>query len=283
MRHWFLALLATPLLITANSLTAQPGVPELELLWTLQGLASPESIQLSDSKDFLYVSNVNGEGGERDGNGYIATVALNGELLERSWVTGLDAPKGLALQNGLLYVSDIDHLVIIDTKTAAIKHRIQAPGAGFLNDVVIDTAGHVLVSDSANSAIYRLNDDDQLDIWFQDEQLAGINGLYAQGEQLLITTMSRGELLSLHTPTQRLQRLAGGMDNADGITPLPGGGYLVSAWPGQLFYVDADGAEKVLLDTQAETIYMNDFMLLGDILLVPNWQPGSLHAYRVNF
>ncbi len=35
-------------------------------------------------------------------------------MLTRSWIEGLDAPKGLSLSGNTLYVSDIDRLVAID-------------------------------------------------------------------------------------------------------------------------------------------------------------------------
>lgn len=262
---------------------AQQSVPELKLLWTLKELESPESVLLSQDSSFLYVSNVNGGGGDKDGNGYITRVSLTGELLERSWVNGLNAPKGLGLKDGLLYVSDIDQVVVIDTATASIKNRIEVSGSDFLNDITIDSDGTVLISDSGNSTIYRLNDNQQAEVLLNHDSFGGINGLQPHNGQLLITTMSNGELLSMNPTTQEIKVIAGNMENADGITPVAGGGYIVSSWPGQLFYVSGEGETTELLNTTEDEIYMNDFMLLGDILLIPNWQPGSLSAYQLKW
>ncbi len=262
---------------------AQQSVPELKLLWTLEELQSPESVLLSQDNSFLYVSNVNGGGGDKDGNGYIARVSLTGELLERTWVDGLNAPKGLGLKDGKLYVSDIDQIVIIDTATASIENRINVPDADFLNDITVNTDGTVLISDSGNSTIYKLNNDQQPEVLMTDDRFGGINGLQPHNGQLLITTMDKGELLSLDIGKQSIEVLAGNMKNADGITPVTGGGYIVSSWPGQLFYISDDGESTELLNTTEDKKYMNDFMLLGDILLIPNWQPGSLSAYQLKW
>ena len=45
-------------------------------------------------------------------------------MLEREWATGLDAPKGMALANGQLYVADIDRLVEIDPATGKIVAQL---------------------------------------------------------------------------------------------------------------------------------------------------------------
>src|SRR3546814_10575543 len=73
------------------------------------------------------------------------------------WATGLDAPKGLALANNRLYVSDIDQLVAIDTATGAVAQRWPATGAKFLNDVVADMDGRVFVSDMVTNQIWLLD------------------------------------------------------------------------------------------------------------------------------
>lgn len=276
-----LRFLSILLACTTLTLNAQEVKPALEWLWTLDGLDSPESVVVNHDGTYLYVSNVNGGGGDKDGNGYISRVSLTGELLEKQWLTGLNAPKGLAVGGGKLYVSDIDQLVVINIDKAEVAHRIDVKGSSFLNDVAIDQSGQVLISDSGNGTIYRLNDDNHVSVWVEDSRFGGINGLLPNGDELLITTMGEGELLSMSMVNQSIDSIAGEMENADGIALLPGGGYLVSAWPGELFYVSDEGGTEVLLDTQEKTQYMNDFLLMGDILLVPNWQPGSLTAYRV--
>jgi len=279
------SLFFTLLLIIVMPITviAQNDIPQLEPLWVVQQLDSPESVQLSKDRDFLYVSNVNGGGGDKDGNGYITKLSVTGELLEQKWVTGLNAPKGMALQQDLLFVSDIDQVVIIDTLTASIKQRIDVPDAGFLNDIVAIEDGSMLISDSRNNLIYQLDKDHQVDVWLKHDDFGGINGLLSQTNQLLVTTMDKGELLSVNKTTHHIQMIATGMQNADGIVTLAGGGYLVSSWPGQLFYVAENGDQQILLDSQADNIYMNDFMLMGNIVLIPNWQPGRLSAYKISW
>ena len=37
----------------------------------------------------------------------------------------------------------------------------------------------------------------------------------------------------------------------------------------------------VILDSREAGTYINDFIRVGDLLIVPNWKPGTLRAYRI--
>ncbi len=260
----------------------QNKVPVLTEQWVLEGFDSPESVAADATGKFLYVSNVNGGGEDKDGNGYIATIALDGTPIAKSWADGLDGPKGLALEGDVLYVSDIDRLVIIDTVTGDIIDRVRAEGATFLNDVVIWPEHGVLVSDSGTARIY-LYKDGEMSVWAEDEKFGGINGLMVWQGALLVVTMDAGELLSVDLKTKEISTLAGGMKNADMMTPLDEGGYIVSSWPGVLRYVAEDGSTQVLLNTEEIEVFMNDFVRIGNMLYVPNWQPGTVRAYSISY
>jgi len=111
-------------------------VPTLEEKWRVSGLANPESVVYDPLREVLYVSNVNGDPLAKDGNGSIARVSKKGELLE-PLITGLNGPKGIAIVHDLLYVADIDKVLVIDIETANIKTTYEIPDAGFLNDIAI--------------------------------------------------------------------------------------------------------------------------------------------------
>lgn len=254
--------------------------PALRANWVINNLDSPESVIASSDSSFLYVSNVNGAGTDKDGDGYISIVSLDGKIIEKKWAMGLDAPKGLAILNNILYIADIDQLVLIDTKTAELISRIPVPEAKFLNDVarVDDT---ILVSDSATATIHQFHEG-KLSVWMQDSRLNGVNGIQQSGNDVLITTMESGSLYKANKSNKRLSKVAGDMKNADGIGILKDGSYFISSWPGKLYHIDDKGVVNIVLDTEAEEQYMNDFLLLNDQLIMPNWEPGSLSSYTVN-
>ena len=272
-----LLLIAGALAAVATSAAAQP---RLEPLWTLEGLESPESVALSADGDFLYVSNVGGEGDAKDANGFISRVSTDGKVLEKAWASGLDAPKGLALKGERLFVTDITQIVELDARTGKVLARYEAPEAVFLNDAAVTPDGEIIASDSGSGRIYAL-EDGKVSVWVDDPRLRSINGLLPEEGRLVITTMA-GLVLAIDWTSRKLDLLAVGVGQGDGIVPLGGGEYLVGEWPGRPFHMRKNGAVSTIADTREAKVYYNDFILDGERLYVPNWMPGTLTAYRLS-
>ncbi len=112
----------------------------LQPVWEGKQLQSPESVIYDKRTNQLFVSNISGAPNEKNGKGFISTLALDGSVIELNWLEGLHAPKGLAIVGNTLYVSDIDQLVEIDINQGKIIKRHMAPEAKFLNDVVAASA-----------------------------------------------------------------------------------------------------------------------------------------------
>lgn len=260
---------------------AAPQPVRLEQVWRVGGLANPESVALSGDRTFLYVTNVNGEGEAVDGNGFISRVSTSGEVLQRDFATGLDGPKGIMLGGDALYVADITQMVVLDAATGAVRRRVPAPGAAFLNDLTFAPSGEVLIADSGRSRIYAIASDTAV-VWLEDPLLESINGFLPEPSRLLVTTMA-GRLLAIDYATRAITVLAEGLENADGIAPVGDGRYLVSEWPGQMFVVSPDGTHDTIMDTRGENRLLNDFLRVGDIVYQPHWEPSELTAYRVVF
>jgi hypothetical protein len=122
------------------------------------GFATPESVLHDTGADVYLVSNVNGAPTEKDGNGFISRVSPDGQVLDLKWIDGtaagvtLNAPKGLAIDGGRLYVADIDCIRIFDESTGAPAGEVCVEGASFLNDVGTARGGGVLFTDSGLDA-----------------------------------------------------------------------------------------------------------------------------------
>jgi len=264
----------------APSADMPAGAVRLEQVWRVSGLANPESVALSADGTFLYVSNVDGEGEIQDGNGFISRVSLDGRILDRTFATELDAPKGIMAGGDALYVADIDELVVLDAATGNMRRRVPAPGARFLNDLAFAPDGQVLMADSATQRIYAVRGD-TAEVWLEHDLLDSINGLLPEPGRLIVTTMA-GRLLAIDYESRAVTVLAEGLGNADGVAAIGEGRYLVSEWPGLMHVVNtADGSHETISDTQAEERFMNDFLLVGDVLYQPHWEPSELTAYRV--
>lgn len=256
--------------------TAANAQPELEQVWVASGFSDPEGVATDGST--LYISNVAGEGGAKDGEGWISRLSMQGDVLEEKWITGLNAPKGMAVRSGKLFVSDFDAYHVIDIETAQIENTYPVAGAGFLNDIAVWQGG-VYMSDSGSSRIFQVDVNGYKE-WLADDRLGGVNGLTADGDRLLIATMNSGSLFET-LGARDLTEIATGMEDADGIAVLDDGSYLVSSWPGQIWHVSTTGGATELLNTVEVPTYQNDLTRIDDLVIVPNWQPGTVTAWRV--
>ncbi|RZA09488.1 MAG: GTP-binding protein [Moraxellaceae bacterium] len=265
------------LLFVASTANARPA---LEQLWLTEGLSVPEStlVYRNGKLNLLFVSQIDGDPSAMDGQGGIAKMTLNGEIDDLNWVTGLNAPKGMAAFDGKLYVADINQLVIINIKSGEIEKRIIIPGAQFLNDVAIDLKGAVYISDTKTNKVHRY-EKDLLDDYAVKAESA--NGLKVIGSNLVVGAGTH--LFLIDKNKNRLQIASGFAQGIDGIESIGKGDFLVSCWPGLLYYVHLDGKLDLLLDSQKEGINTADigFDHLTQTVFVPNFAKNSVTAYKV--
>ena len=85
-------------------------VKSFEIKWVVDGLNEPESVIYDEMSNAIYISNINGDPLELDKNGYISKISVDGQILEKKWVAGLDAPKGMAIYDNNLFVTDVNKI-----------------------------------------------------------------------------------------------------------------------------------------------------------------------------
>lgn len=123
----------------------------LEKVWETDTLLqTAESVIYDEANDVLYVSCIAGVPPlAQDEDGFIAKVSpKDGSILDLNWVTSIDAPKGMGIVAGTLYVTNIDELVAIDIASGEITNRYSVEKAEFLNDITVDSDGNVYFSDT---------------------------------------------------------------------------------------------------------------------------------------
>lgn len=266
----------------------------LTRLWeTAAQFRAPESVLPDTRTDRLFVSNVDGEPNVKDGKGFISLLAGDGRIETLEWVTGLNAPKGMARIGRQLFVSDIDELVVIDIDRAKIVKRYPARDAVFLNDVAADGAGNVYVSDMLTNRIYRLHDG-RLEAWLESPELANPNGLTVRGDQLYVaswgvmtpgefTTKVPGHIKVVSLSDRHIADLGrdAPIGNLDGIEPMADGSLLVTDWMvGGLMHVARDGA-VTRLDALAPGSADIGYRPRSGVVFVPMMQNGTVVAYRL--
>lgn len=266
-------LLVAIFFISAVSIQAQPA---LEKLWESDTtLAVPESVLPFEGG--LYVSLIDGQPWEADGNGGIGILDKNGKLVNASWVTGLSAPKGMGVWDKKLYVADISEVVVINTANGKIESKIKVEGATNLNDITIDDKGVVYVSDSKLGKVHKIVKG-KPELYISD--LKNVNGLKAVGSDLYLLTAN--DVLKADR-NKKMTTVATTEIGGDGIEPVGNGDYIISCWPGLMYYMDKNGKLTTLLDTRDQKRNTADigYDAAQRIVYVPTFFRKSVVAYRL--
>lgn len=230
----------------------EPARPEVV---KLDGFQTPESILYDQGNDVYLVSNINGTPFDKDDNGFIARVSPAPESkVDATFIDGkqekitLNAPKGMAIWSGTLYVADIDTVRMFDVNTGAAKGEVKLPGATFANDVTAHD-GVIYVSDSAadkefkpgkTQAVWAIKDGKAKKL-ASGPELGGPNGVLAQGDDLWVVSIS-GELYKLTPDGKRdaVEKMPGAF--LDGIFADKDGTLHVASWEKKTIFTGKPGS-----------------------------------------
>jgi len=257
--------------------------PSLTKVWeTPETMLTSESVYFHSDSNVIYVSNINGQPLEKNGEGFISKLTADGEVLVEKWVEGLNAPKGMGVAGGKLYVTDITEVVEINIATGAKDVHYPAEGSEFLNDISIDAAGNVYVSDMNKNRIYRISESN-IELWLESDLFDQPNGLYVEGGSLLIGIA--GSLLKADLSTREVSVFVENTGGIDGVAPDGKGNYLISDWAGRVHLI-SPGKEKIkLLDTTGDDINAADifYVIPKNMLLVPTFFDNRVMAYKLEY
>jgi hypothetical protein len=209
------------------------------------GLTTPESVLYDAARDRYLVSNINGSPAEADDNGFISALSPEGKLIELKWIDGskaevtLNAPKGTALRENVLYVADISTVRKFAADTGKPLGDVPITGATFLNDVTLGKDGAIYVSDTGmnkefkptkTDAIYRIGKDDKAEKVASGAELGMPNGLAPADDGVWVVTFGSGQLYQITAAGQRRPGPATGAAQLDGLLALDDGTLVFSSW-----------------------------------------------------
>jgi len=238
-------------------------VGPIDLMVANVGFATPESVLHDEAADVYLVSNINGTPTDADDNGFISRLAANGDVLDIKWIDGasadvtLNAPKGMAIVDGTLYVADIDCIRMFDAASGAPRGQECIVGASFLNDVAPAISGGVLFSDtgldptfspSGTDAIYRLDANGVTPV-IANPGLGAPNGVLDTRDGTLVVTFMSGEVFRIG-PGGSYTVLSGpSQQQLDGVVMLADGRVLMSSWGDSCVYeMSSTGAMSCIIE-----------------------------------
>lgn len=265
---------------TTSTEILEPATPTLTKVWeTDTVLTTAESTLYDGDNDIIYVSNINGNHSEKDGNGFISKMNADGSIVQLQWVAGLNAPKGMAILNDKLYVTDIDELVEINIADSSIANRYPVEGAAFLNDAATD-GGKIYISDSGTGKVHILEDGKMNMV---TEGMEGINGL-AFNETGDLFILDGSGLKKYGTEGDSTEILNDVVTGGDGLVIIDENTYIASRWQGEIYLVK-DGKEHLLLDTKAEESNTADIDYIAEenLVLVPTFMKNKVVAYKLEY
>ncbi|MFW5876866.1 MAG: SMP-30/gluconolactonase/LRE family protein [Myxococcota bacterium] len=219
------------------------------------GFETPESVLYDEEADRYLVSNVNGSPTDEDDDGFISQVSSDGEVTELKWIDGaegeftLNAPKGMAIVDDSLYVSDLNAVRVFDRESGEHQKDIAIEGSQFLNDVAADSDGVVYVSDTGvkpdfspapgKAAVYRIDDEGKAEKFAEGEDIGQPNGLVFD-DGLWVADFDSSNVRKLDddgSVTESWEAPEGGLD---GLVVTSDGAMIVSSWEGKALYVRQD-------------------------------------------
>jgi len=251
-----------------------------ELVWqTDQVMKTPESVLFDQARNQIYVSNINGQPTDKDNNGFISILNRDGSIKNLEWVSGMDAPKGMALVDSLLYVTDIDRIHIINVNKNEIIKTIPVEGASFLNDMAAISANQIVISDMVNNHLLVF-DGKTVSVWLDDELLQSPNGLAFYKGILYVGT--KDNLLKVDPSVKKLKKYIEETGPIDGLIPISANKFVISDWSGRVLIAQTD-SKTVLQNTAEKNIQAADlgFIREDKIILIPTFFDNRVVARKL--
>jgi DNA-binding beta-propeller fold protein YncE len=251
---------------------------KLKKVWEVKtGLDVPESATFNPYDKTIYVSNIVGKFDVKDGVGYISKINLKGEIIQKEWVKGLNAPKGMSFSKSRLYITDMDRLLEIEVPSGKILKEYKNSHFKDLNDVAVAPDGKVYVTDSGGDCLFVMGND-SLEIFVQSPEIQGMNGICIENNKIYIGAGDK--LLSIDVTTKSITVLATNTGYVDGLIKINKNTFITSDWGGKIQLIVLGKSPEKLLESKINAADLGYIPSKG-LLLVPTFTENTVVAYKV--
>lgn len=285
----------------AGGATATAAVAVASKVGETPNMKTPESARYDPELDVFYVSNINGNPSQHDGNGSILVVRADStgvsKVLVESGKNGatLDAPKGIALIGDTLWVADINHLRAFNRRTGAPVADINLASmkAQFLNDVVIGGDGAVYTTDTglafdAKGAVTHPGVDQIFKIVgrkatsIKADSLNAPNGIAwdAANSRFVLAPFSGNAVQTWMPGDKQPTTLATGPGQYDGVEVLADGRILVTSWADSAVHLVQHGAMTKLVSNVSGPADIGVDTKRG-VVAIPRFSDGKVEYFKI--
>jgi sugar lactone lactonase YvrE len=266
-------------------------------------MKTPESVRYDADLDAYFVSNINGNPSQKDGNGFIAQIDAGNTSTVKMLVQGgkngvtLNAPKGIAIVGDTLWVADIDAVRAFNKRTGAVIANIDLKPmkAQFLNDVVAGPDGSVYITDSGllfdakggmthpgKDQIFKITGRKPSVAVAGDSVLKSPNGITwdAANNRFVLAPFNDKAVQAWKAGDSTVTAVATGPGGYDGVEVLSDGRILVSSWADSSVQVIANGAfRKVVGNVEAPADIGVDTK--RNVLAIPRFNAGRVEYFTI--
>ena len=264
---------------------------------TISGFNHVESVASDGS--FIYAADIGKELNPtaKDGDGQIIKLDKKGQIIDANFVKEkLDAPKGLAINKGVLYVNDVDRLVAINIKSGEKLFEIDfSRDASFLNDIAVWDNKTLYVSATDKNKLFKVNLVDKSYSEIKtDKIISGINGLfcYKKAKRIYVNGFGsenkpNGIIGYINLKDNSFTRITNLEGYFDGIFISKDVLY-VSNWvafekKGIIQGIGIYGSKRVArIKTSTLIAGPADFIIVKDQLIVPAMMTGEIHFIKLD-
>jgi sugar lactone lactonase YvrE len=271
------------------------------------GMNVPESVKYDAELDVFFVSNINGNPSQKDGNGFIAVVRADStnvvKMLAESGkapagggkAVTLNAPKGMAIKGDTLWVADINVVRAINKRTGASIADVTVANSTFLNDVAIGPDGAVYVTDTgiafdANGGmthpgvnrIFRIAGNKVTTV-AEGDSLRNPNGLAydAAGKRWLLAPFDGKDVQAMADGSGSATVVSTGPGQYDGIELLADGRIAVSSWADSAVYIISNGTmTKAITGVDAPADIGVDTK--RGVIAIPRFNAGKVEYFMIH-
>ena len=263
-------------------------------LVSYRGFAGPERVLYDAERDRYLVSNVNGDPTSEDGNGFISVLSPDGEITALHWIESgqggaqLDAPKGLAIAGGTLYVADITRVRTFDADTGAPTGEVSIPDSTYLNGLSATPDGKVYLTDSGpprgtldargTEAIYLLQGGTAKLV--SDGSLGRPTSVEWTKNGVLVAPFGASEVYRVDAQGRQQQRTQLPLGGLAGVVSV-GSWLFVSSWQASGIYRGRLGRDfELVLDEQSSPTDIG-YDSQRARLLVPHFTTDSVDVFQL--